>query len=126
MFWAREPLSSTITRCMDWAELWPMRKTTSNMDPRPSRGTMTVPMMKPLVFTRVRYSRLIMRRSLRTGRPVNEDFVQRRLEQFETRDLGAGFDGGFQDFLGVSAGLDFGLDATGKARQLADARMPQE
>ena len=62
-------------------------------------------MMKPFVLMRVKYSRLTMSRSLRTGGPVDKDFVERWLEKFEANDADIFLHGGFQDFLGVGAGF---------------------
>ena len=56
--------------------LWFTRKMMSKQKATPMSGTMIVPMMKPLVFTRVRYSRLTMSRSLRMSGPVDKDFVE--------------------------------------------------
>src|SRR5271163_3679994 len=106
--------------------VWPTRNTTSKTEPRPIRGTMTVPMIKPLVLTRVRYSRLMISRILRTSGPINEDFAQRGLQQLESRDVNVRKHRGFQNFLRVGAGFQFGLDAADEPGDRADSGMIQE
>src|ERR1035441_156301 len=81
----------------------------------PRSGTMTVPMMKAFVLTRVRYSRLIIRRILRMGGLLDKYFVERRLEQFEPRDASARLHGGFENFLWIGTRLQFHLDSASKA-----------
>jgi hypothetical protein len=53
----------------------------------PSTGTMIVPKTKPLVLTRVKYSRLTISPTLRTRYPVNKDFVQHPFEKLEPSDV---------------------------------------
>jgi len=62
-------------------------------------------MMKPFVLMRVKYSRLTIRRSLRTGGPIDKDFVQRWFQKFETNNAGVRLQSGFQDLLRVGAGF---------------------
>src|SRR5580700_1052442 len=85
-----------------------------------------VPIMKPFVLMRVKYSRLTMRRSLRTGSPVDKNFIERRLEKFEPDDADIFLDGGLQDFLGVGAGFQFGFHAISQASQANDSGILQE
>src|SRR6204780_985237 len=118
MGWARVPELSTITRRMVWVGLWFTRNMISKQKATPISGTMMVPMMKPLVFTRVKYSRLMMRRSLRTGSPVDKDFVQRGLEKLEARDGDIRLHGSFQDFLRVGAGFQFGFHTVSERRSV--------
>src|SRR3984957_20973036 len=106
--------------------VWPTRNTTSKTEPRPMRGTIIVPIMKPLVLTRVRYSRLMMSRILRTSRPINEDFAQRGLQQLEAWNFRIRKHRSLQDFLRLGAGLQLGLDARDEPRDLVDPRMIQE
>src|SRR5580698_9917507 len=120
------PELSTITMREVCVAVWPTRKTTSKIEPTPISGTMTVPIMKPLVRTRVRYSRLMISRILRMSRPINEDFAQRGLQKLEARDARVRLDGGFQNFLRIGAGLELRFDAGNEPRGLADARMIQE
>ena len=117
---ARVPELSTITRRMVWVGLWFTRNIISKQKATPISGTMMVPMMKPLVFTRVKYSRLMMRRSLRTGSPIDKDFVQRGLEKLEARDGDIRLHGSFQDFLRVGAGLQLGFHTVSEARYVDD------
>src|ERR1700693_1787425 len=93
---------------------------------RPISGTRIVPMMKPLVFTRVKYSRLTMRRSLRTSGPIDKDFVQRWLEKFEANDAGVRLQSSFQNFLRVGARLQFDFYAVSQASQAYDCGVLQE
>src|SRR5580700_1056650 len=120
------PELSTITMREVCVAVWPTRKTTSKIEPTPISGTITVPIMKPLVRTRVRYSRLMISRILRMGGPINENFAQRGLEQFEPCDARVRLHRGFQNFLRVGAGLQLGFDAGDEPRELAYCRVIQE
>src|ERR1700689_1743192 len=113
---ARVPELSTITRRMVWVGLWFTKNIISKQKATPISGTMMVPIMKPLVFTRVKYSRLMMRRSLRTGSPIDKDFVQRGLEEAETRDGNGRLPGSLKDFLRGGPGLQLGFHAVSEAR----------
>src|SRR5580704_7303493 len=108
---ASVPELSTITSRMVWLGLWRTRKIISRQNAMPSSGTMIVPMMKPLVFTRVKYSRLMIRPSLRTGGPIDKDFIERGFEQLKARDGNVCLHSGFQNFLRVRAGFQFGFHA---------------
>src|SRR5580693_2200509 len=120
------PELSTITIREVCVAVWPTRKTTSKIEPTPSSGTITVPMMKPFVRTRVRYSRLMISRILRMSRPIDENFAQRGLQKLEARDACVRLHRGFQNFLRISAGLQLGFDASDQPCGLADCRMIQE
>src|SRR5271156_3050740 len=120
------PELSTITMREVCVAVWPTRNTTSKIEPAPISGTMTVPIMNPLVRTRVRYSRLMISRILRMSRPINENFAQRGLQKLEARDARVREHGGLQDLLRVSAGLQFGLDTRDEPGNLAYCRMIQE
>src|SRR5271168_3015950 len=123
---ASEPELSTITMRRLCVAVWPTKNTTSKIEPMPISGTMIVPMMKPLVRTRVTYSRLMISRILRMRGPMDEDFAQRRLQQFEPCNLSARHHRGFQDFLRVRAGLKLGLHARDEPRDLPDSSVSQE
>src|SRR5271156_525075 len=120
------PELSTITMREVCVAVWPTRNTTSKMEPRPMSGTMTVPIMKPLVRTRVRYSRLMISRILRMSRPINKNLAQRGLQKLEARDARVREHGGLQDFLRIGAGLQLGFDTRDEPGDLADCRMIQE
>src|SRR5271156_6249939 len=120
------PELSTITMREVCVAVWPTRNTTSNIEPTPINGTMTVPIMNPFVRRRVRYSRLMISRILRMSRPINENFAQRGLQKLEARDARVREHGGLQDFLRVSAGLQLGLDTRDEPGNLADRRVIQE
>src|SRR5271156_362189 len=120
------PELSTITMREVCVAVWPTRNTTSNIEPTPINGTMTVPIMNPFVRRRVRYSRLMISRILRMSRPINENFAQRGLQKLEARDARVREHRGFQNFLGIGAGLQLGLNARDQPRGLADCRMTQE
>src|SRR5271156_1418874 len=120
------PELSTITMREVCVAVWPTRNTTSKIEPAPISGTMTVPIMNPLVRTRVRYSRLMISRILRMSRPINENFAQRRLQKLETRDARVGSHRGFQNFLRIGAGLQLGFDSGDQPRGLPDGRVIQE
>src|SRR5450755_4909581 len=120
MGWGSVLELSTITSRMVWVGLWRTKNIISRQNATPSSGTRIVPMMKPLVFTRVRYSRLMIRRSLRTGGPIDKDFIQRGLEKLEARDGNVRLHGSFQDFLRVGARLEFGFDPVSEARDGGD------
>src|SRR5580704_2147841 len=98
----------------------------SRIVPKPIRGTISVVMTNPLVLTRVRYSRLMIRPILRTCRPIYEYFVQGRLNQFESRDADLGLHDCFQNFLGVGAGFEFGLNAVAELRDAQNCGMTEE
>src|SRR5271154_2415006 len=98
----------------------------SRIVPKPIMGTMSVVMTNPLVLTRVRYSRLMIRPILRTCRPINEYFIQGRLNQFESRDSDIRLHDGFQNFLGVGAGFQFGLNAIAELRDAQNCGMAEE
>src|ERR1700685_2410174 len=87
----------------------------SNVTPTPSSGPMSVPITNPFVCTRVMYSRLMISQSLCMCGFLDEDVVERRLEQLETADLHPGIDRRTQDFLRVRAGFQFRLDARAEA-----------
>src|SRR5271156_4680838 len=123
---ASVPELSTITRRMVWVGLWRTKNIISRQNATPSSGTRIVPMMKPLVFTRVRYSRLMIRRSLRTGGPIDKDFVQRGFEKLEARDGNVRLHGSLQDFPRVGAGLQFGFHTVSEARDAGDCRVGQK
>src|SRR5580704_13433671 len=106
---ASVPELSTTTSRIVWLGLWRTKNIISRQNATPRSGTRIVPMIKPLVFTRVRYSRLMMRRSLRTGGPIDKDFIKRGFEQFEARDGNVCLDGCLQDFLRVGAGFQLGF-----------------
>src|SRR5271156_1746280 len=80
----------------------------------PISGTISVPITKPFVFTRVTYSRLMISQSLRMGGFLDEDFVERRFEQLEPDDLRSRLHGGSQNFLRVRARFQFGFHARGE------------
>src|ERR1700675_2199954 len=105
---------------MVWVGLWFTRNIINKQNARPISGTMMVPMMKPLVLTRVRYSRFMMSRSLRTGGPIDKDFIQRRFEKLEPRDADVRLHGSLQDLLGIGAGLQFGFHTVSEARYFDD------
>src|SRR5580658_6609851 len=102
---ASAPELSTITRRMLWVGLWFTRNMISRQNNKPITGTRIVPTMKPLVLTRVKYSRLTMSPSLRTGSPIDKDFVEGRLEKLEPRDADVRLHGCLQDFLRIGAGF---------------------
>src|SRR5580658_4001536 len=81
----------------------------------PISGTISVPITKPFVFTRVTYSRLMISQSLRMGGFLDENFVERRFEQLEPDDLRSRLHGGFQYFLRVRARFQFRFHARGEA-----------
>src|SRR5271154_7030252 len=114
---------STMTRRMVWVGLWRTKNIISRQNATPSSGTRIVPMMKPLVLTRVKYSRLMIRRSLRTGGPIDKDFVQRGFEKLEARDGNVCLHGSLQDFLRVGAGFELGFHTVSKARDVGDGRI---
>src|ERR1700740_3037494 len=120
------PELSTITIREVCVAVWPTRNTISKIEPTPISGTITVPIMNPLVRTRVRYSRLMISRILRMRRPINENFAQRRLQEFEARDARVRLHRSFQNFLRIGAGLQFGFDAGDQPRGFADCRVIQE
>src|SRR5271156_6467589 len=122
----RWPELSTITMREVCVAVWPTRNTTSKIEPTPISGTITVPIMKPLVRTRVRYSRLMISRILRMSRPINENFAQRRLQKLEARDARVRIHRGFQNFLRIGAGLQLGFDSGDEPRGLTDGRVTQE
>ena len=69
------PASSTMEMriaCDDWC---PNKYTMNSVNPMPTSGTISVPITKPLVFTRVTYSRLMMSQILRMGSFLDEDVV---------------------------------------------------
>src|SRR5579862_3119736 len=92
----------------------------------PMSGTMSVPITKPLVFTRVTYSRLMICQSLCMGGFLDKDVVERRLEQFEAADARAGLHRGLQQFLRVGARLELRFDARTEAVDGGNRRMVQE
>src|SRR3984885_7014487 len=120
------PELSTITMREVCVVVWPTRNTTSKIEPTPISGTITVPIMNPLVRTRVRYSRLMISRILRMGGPINENFAQRRLQKLETRDACVRIHRSLQNFLRIRAGIQLGFDARDEPRGLADCRVIQE
>src|SRR5580693_9916149 len=120
------PELSTITMREVCVVVWPTRNTTSKIEPTPISGTITVPIMNPLVRTRVRYSRLIISRILRMRRPINENFAQRGLQKLEARDACVRIHRGFQNFLRIGAGLQLGFDASDQPCGLAYRRVIQE
>src|SRR5580698_371712 len=111
---------STIANRRLLSVLWFTRKTIIRQNASPSSGTASVPITNPLVFTRVRYSRLTISPSLRTGGPLDEDLVQRRVHQFKLRDICAGLQRGAQDFLRIGARLQFRFRAVAKPREFFD------
>src|ERR1700735_530886 len=120
---ASVPELLTITSRIVCEGLWRTKKIISRQNAMPSSGTRIVPMMNPLVFTRVKYSRLMMRRSLRTGRPINKDFIQRGFEQLKAGDGNVRLHGSLQDFLGIGAGLEFGFHTVSQTRHGSDCRI---
>src|SRR6516165_7997199 len=87
-----------------------------------STGSATVPITKPLVRTRVTYSRLMMSQSLRiaAGNSFDEDIVQGRLHELKTRDAHPALHGGLQDLLRVRSRLELRLDHGSEAVHTLD------
>src|SRR5215471_7022956 len=88
------------------------------------RGTPTVAITKPLVRTRVTYSRLTMSQSLRMRAryPFDEDIVQGRFDQLKTRNAHPPVHGGLQDLLRVRSGLQLRLNDRAEVVHALDER----
>src|ERR1700728_385631 len=91
-----------------------------------SPATTSVPITKPFVFTRVMYSRLMISQSLCMCGFLDEDVVERRLEQLEPADFDAGLNSGTEQLLRIGSGFQFRFHARAEAVDRGDRRMIQE
>src|SRR5208282_4813481 len=123
---ASPPALSTITIRTFWSSLCLTRNATSATEKIPISGTIRVPMTKPFVFTRVTYSRLTISQILRMGGFLDEDVVERRLEQLETVDLRARFDCRFQNLLRIGARFQLGFHSAAEPVDAGDGGIVQE
>src|SRR5579859_244432 len=100
------------------------RKIENAKRPVERTGMRMVAKMKPLVCTRVTYSRLTISQNLRTGASdlFDEDVVQRGFHQLKSVDANALLDGGLQDFLRISSGHKPGFNDLAVMIHLLDQR----
>src|SRR6266567_2027118 len=111
----------------------PTIRTITPMMPTNNSGSITVEITKAFVRTRARYSRFQISPNLRIllRDLFDEDIVQGRLHELKTGDFDTILDGGFQNFLGVRAGAELGVngrtvpvEALDHVRQLEEMIVP--
>src|SRR3984957_13832294 len=98
----------------------------NSVNPMPTSGTIRVPITKPFVFTRVMYSRLMISQSLCMCGFLDEDVVERGLEQLEPADFDTGLNSGPEQLLRIGSGFQFRFHARAEAVDRGDRRMIQE
>src|ERR1700728_5263006 len=95
----------------------------NSVNPMPTSGTISVPITKPFVFTRVMYSRLMISQSLCMCGFLDEDVVERRLEQLEPADFDAGLNSGTEQLLRIGSGFRFRFHPRPEGVNAANPRM---